>query len=665
MSGDGAYRRVPKEHGKSTLHSPLAWALSVVPLLIALLAAAEVGADTTPSERVLVLDETREEYDLESYLGTLPDPQGQWTIEEVSAPPLTQRFALDRPYSVVDIGIPMWIRLIIDNQTQTDTWVLEEHIITSNQNWIDLYIADDTGTWTHKRTGELIPFAERDIAHRHLGFRLQIEPGQTKTLYIRLSSASFPLILRSAKAFAQHDHHEQLVLGLYYGLLVVMALYNLFIFLSLRDLAYLYYIFAILFAGLWMFNFNGHAAEYLWPESTWGPFKPQVLLFGLGSGAIVLFVQRFLITKVHVPRLHRYLMVLLALHVPIVVFPFVDLDQAFVKVENFFDLAKWILLLLAGIFTWRQGFRAARFFVIAWAIFMFTGMLINLAFMGVLPFNFITIQGFMVGHAIEVVLLSLGLADRINLLREEKEAQEAELQTAHNMQMGLMPAEAPQIPGYDIAGRCLPASHVGGDFFQYFQRNGTLSVCLADVTGHGMEAAVPVMMFSGVLRSQMADEQPVVTLFSRLNQILHATLDKRTFVCLALGELTLAERRLRLANAACPYPFRYCAATGQVEELGIGAYPLGVRAEAKYTALERVLDRGDYLVFCSDGIIEANNAQGQMFGFEQAAQTIREGCAAGLSAAALIDRLFNAVQTFSGDESQGDDMTCVVVRISS
>lgn len=637
---------------------------SVVPLIMVLLAVATAGAEVTPNDRVLVLDESQEEHQLTSYVGVLPDPQGQWTIEQVSAPPLAQRFVLDRPYSVTDIGIPHWIRLTIDNRTQTDTWILEEYLITTNQHLMDLYIADDNGTWLHQRTGEVFPFVERAIAHRHLGFRLHVEPGQTQILYLRLTNAAFPLILRSERAFARHDHNEQLVMGLYYGLLLVMALYNLFIFFSLRDWAYLYYIFAILFGGMWMFNYYGHAAEYFWPEIAWGPVKRQIFFFGLGSGAIVLFVQRFLNTRVHIPRLNRYLTILLALHVPIAVFPFIGLELAFAKVQSFFDLAKWILVLLAGIFTWRAGYRPARFFVIAWSVFMFTGLLINLAFVGALPFNFLTVQGFIVGHAIEVVLLSLGLADRINILREEKEAQEAELQTAHNLQMGLMPATAPQIPGYDIAGRCLPASHVGGDFFQYFQRNGTLSVCLADVTGHGMEAAVPVMMFSGVLRSQMEQAQEVDALFGRLNQTMCAALEKRTHVCLALGEIVLAERRLKIANAACPYPFHYRARDGVVEELQVEAYPLGVRSGTAYPALETDLGSGDYVVFCSDGIIEAANGVEEMFGFEQTTAVIREGCAAGLNAEALILRLFETVQDFTGDQAQGDDMTCVVVRVN-
>jgi len=246
-----------------------------------------------------------------------------------------------------------------------------------------------------------------------------------------------------------------------------------------------------------------------------------------------------------------------------------------------------------------------------------------------------------------------------NLIEELEE----ELQTAHDLQMGLMPTESPQVEGFDITGRCIPANHVGGDFFQYFQQDGKLSVCMADVTGHAMEAAVPVMMFSGVLKSQMELGEPIETLFGRLNRTMNSSLDKRTYVCFTMIELDLAQRRLQLANSGCPYPFHYHSSTGEVTELQVDAYPLGVRAETTYTAIETSLETGDYIVFCSDGIIEAANTDEGIFGFEQTAETIRAGCGDSLSAEVLIDRLVGAVQAFAGDKPQGDDMTCVVLRV--
>ena len=242
---------------------------------------------------------------------------------------------------------------------------------------------------------------------------------------------------------------------------------------------------------------------------------------------------------------------------------------------------------------------------------------------------------------------------------------EEELQTAHDMQMGLMPTEAPQVPGFEIVGHCLPANHVGGDFFQYFPQNGKLSIALADVTGHAMEAAVPVMMFSGILKSQMEIGGSVEDIFGRLNRSLHGTLDKRTFVCFTMGELDPETRTFRFANGGCPYPYHFQASTEEISELQLDAYPLAIRQESEYQAIDIQLEQGDVIVFCSDGIIEAENGEGEIYGFERTAETVRQGCSEELSAEALIDRLIGAVKDFAGDVPQGDDMTVVVLKVET
>ena len=90
----------------------------------------------------------------------------------------------------------------------------------------------------------------------------------------------------------------------------------------------------------------------------------------------------------------------------------------------------------------------------------------------------------------------------------------AELQKAHDLQMGLMPAQAPTRSGYDISGRFRPATHVGGDLFPYFESRQQISLALADVTGHGMEVAVPMLIFNGVLQSEVRHDPPLEEHFS-------------------------------------------------------------------------------------------------------------------------------------------------------
>ena len=242
---------------------------------------------------------------------------------------------------------------------------------------------------------------------------------------------------------------------------------------------------------------------------------------------------------------------------------------------------------------------------------------------------------------------------------------EQELQTAHELHMGLMPDGPPQLEGVDLAGRCIPAEQVGGDFFQYFQRpQGGLSLALADVTGHAMAAAVPAVLCEGMLHSQVETDCSLEDLFAGLNHSLHRVLGKRTFVCLAMAQYDSANRQMRLANAGNPRPYHYRAMDREVVELEMDTvYPLGVRPGSSYEALELPLEPGDRVIFCSDGIMEATNSHGELFGFNNTAEVIQKGCGEDLRAEALLERILDTVKDFAAGAPQADDQTVVVFEV--
>jgi serine phosphatase RsbU (regulator of sigma subunit) len=276
------------------------------------------------------------------------------------------------------------------------------------------------------------------------------------------------------------------------------------------------------------------------------------------------------------------------------------------------------------------------------------------------------------GGGLAAALIGLAFASGIAVRRRRAQLRaeralrrelEKELQTAHELQMGLMPREAPQLPGLDLAGRCVPANHVGGDFFQYFAQESSFAIALADVTGHAMEAAIPMVMFSGILETEMQYSRSLEHLLSSLNRTLNRKLDRHTLVCFCMGEWEPARQILRFSNSGCPYPYHFRAATGEVSELRVDAYPLGVRPDTAYRVIEVQLEPGDRVVFCSDGIVEAAKGTGEMFGFERTGEVIRRGCAENLSAEALLERIMAEVKEFRGDTPQGDDQTVVVLKV--
>ena len=250
------------------------------------------------------------------------------------------------------------------------------------------------------------------------------------------------------------------------------------------------------------------------------------------------------------------------------------------------------------------------------------------------------------------------------VVSEHNRLLEDELQTAHDLQMRLMPQENPTVSGFDIVGRCIPATEVGGDFYQYFPvADERVVIALADVTGHGMKAAIPTMVFSGLLDTQVNYSTTPEELMPRLNSSLHRVLEPRTFVCLSLGELDPQRSRLRLSNGGCPYPFLYRASTQQVEEVDLSAFPLGIRAESTYGVEEVDLDEGDVVVMCSDGIIEAGNEAGELYGFDRIAEAIRQAGRRQMRSQEIIDHLFGDVEQFVQDSEQADDQTVVVIRV--
>ena len=249
---------------------------------------------------------------------------------------------------------------------------------------------------------------------------------------------------------------------------------------------------------------------------------------------------------------------------------------------------------------------------------------------------------------------------RASRLRIEKE-----LQTAHELHMGLMPDAPPQIEGVEMAGRCLPAEQMSGDFFQYFEQpQGELTLALADVTGHAMAAAVPAVLCEGMLQSRVEVDGSLQDLFATLNRSLHRVLDKRTFVCLAMAQYDPGSRRMRLANGGYPCPYHYREADGAVTELEMaGAYPLGVRPDSSYGVLELQLEPGDRVIFCSDGIMEASNGRGDLFGFKKTSEIIEEGCGKDLKAEPLLELILDQARVFAGETLPADDQTVVVLEV--
>ena len=281
----------------------------------------------------------------------------------------------------------------------------------------------------HLVHGDHLPFHVREIHEPDYYFPLTVAPGERQTFYLRVqseSSMTVPLAIYSAHSLDEQRGTDHLVLGLFFGTLLALALYNLLLCVSIRDISYLYYVAFVATSGFAFFSYNGLAYQFLWPEAVaWNNRAPVVFaLLSLATGA--LFARNFLAIARHSPRLDAGLA---ALAIGAAVFSLLALGVVdyFTSAHVFsaFAIIATVAILSSGVVSWQHGYRPARWFLLAWATLLVGLIAYSLRVLGALPGNFFTIYGIQVGSGLEMLLLSIALADRINVMKREKEEAQA------------------------------------------------------------------------------------------------------------------------------------------------------------------------------------------------------------------------------------------------
>lgn len=235
-----------------------------------------------------------------------------------------------------------------------------------------------------------------------------------------------------------------------------------------------------------------------------------------------------------------------------------------------------------------------------------------------------------------------------------------EVRLASTIQRDLLPKAAPQILGYDIAGRSIPAQMVGGDYFDFIAMGSDhLAVCLGDVSGKGLPASLLMANLQATLRGQSLHEIPVNERVTRSNELLYRSTDPEKFATLFYGVLDQTRHTLTYSNAGHENPFLFKAG-GEVVRLTVGGTVLGVIDQFPFEEGVVRIDPGDLLVVFSDGITEAFNVADEQFGESRLEEILKEG--GGETAESLIDKIVEAVNKFAGEAPQADDLTLVVMK---
>jgi len=238
-----------------------------------------------------------------------------------------------------------------------------------------------------------------------------------------------------------------------------------------------------------------------------------------------------------------------------------------------------------------------------------------------------------------------------------------EMHFASDIQFKLLPDRAPEIQGYDIAGKSIPAKEVGGDYFDFMTLSDSrLAFCLGDVSGKGLPAAMLMANLQATLRGQaMFNDQPSRCIYYS-NTLLFNSTSSEKFATLFYGILDSAKNTLLFTNAGHDRPFLFSAEKG-MERLKTGGIVLGFMENFEYDEDSFTMKPGDVLVIYSDGLSEAMNEHEEEFSEENLEQLIKKHC--DLTAADLIDKIISEIQIHVDKTPQMDDMTIIVLKRNS
>lgn len=282
----------------------------------------------------------------------------------------------------------------------------------------------------------------------------------------------------------------------------------------------------------------------------------------------------------------------------------------------------------------------------------------------VLPHAFTAEHERMLATLAPFIAISLENSRLYEEARQSQRRLQGDLDTAHEIQMQLLPTGARAIPGIDLAASYVPARDLGGDFYDFLPYGeGQLALALGDVSGKGTAAALYGALAIGILREHVVSHRcPPAEMLATLNDRLQGgRLDAR-YIAMSFAVYDAPNRRLSVANAGCPYPL--LLRNGQTCELKLAGVPLGLFSGTQYDSKTFTLLPGDVLLFASDGIAETENPLGEEFGTDRLAAVLAS-VAPWENARTIADKILAATDRHSGPGgTPHDDRTLIALRVT-
>ncbi|MEQ1585215.1 MAG: 7TM diverse intracellular signaling domain-containing protein [Cyclobacteriaceae bacterium] len=384
--------------------------------------------DDAVDERVFLLK------DLEFFI----DSTNSITFSQVSDPAFTHEFQQRKSYQNKDYqsGASYWIRFSVKHNPTKKVWLLEFYDQTIDE--IEAFMPKPDGTHDRWIMGDGYPFDQRKFAHKNFEVQLDNVPGTVQYYYFRVKSHEFAdirLAFRSVDRLIYYALNEYFLFGTFYGMILIIALYNFLVFLAIREIKNIYYIFYIISVALYAMSLDGVGFQYLWPaHPEWNNYTAGIFLYSLIFWALV-FTRRFLSTRAKAPRLDKALKAMIVVRSGMFLFEFFLYPEFFAF--RFIEILPLSLIFFTGIYVWSRGYRPARYFVIAYGLLLTGFFLRSLVFFNLIALTTISHYSLHFSFVVEMLFLTFALGDRITILKDNRDRALRRIIQQHELNMQL------------------------------------------------------------------------------------------------------------------------------------------------------------------------------------------------------------------------------------
>ncbi|MBP9078278.1 MAG: hypothetical protein KBG02_15525 [Haliscomenobacter sp.] len=372
-------------------------------------------------------------YALGRSIAFLEDESGKLGISEVSSPAFEARFKPSQE-NALNFGVTssaIWVKCTLRNTRPEaiSVWLLS--LDYPLFDYVSLFRKNRaSGQWEEEKSGDRYPFRNRKIAHRNFLFELPMPDTAVQTYYLRFATSGSLQIgphLHTERELSIENMYAEIGYGLFFGALLIMIGYNLFLFFSLWDRAYLAYVLVILFNLLVQASFSGHINQYFL-GNTPVLANGSIPLFMAGAGLTMnFFAISFLGTRHFARGMHRILMGLLVLAALDMLLVFFLPARLTISLAGLIVMVTSLMMIVAGVSSLANGNKSARYFLLAWVVLLAGVLITSLRNFGLLTPNFLTVNSIKIGAIMEVILLSMALSDKYNLFKKEKETTQAKM----------------------------------------------------------------------------------------------------------------------------------------------------------------------------------------------------------------------------------------------